>query len=58
MDYADYREEGGVKIPLQWTVARPLGRFTVHISKMEQNVPIADSKFERPATAGSNSSAK
>ncbi|MGE5322775.1 MAG: c-type cytochrome [Actinomycetota bacterium] len=49
IDYADYKEEGGVWIPLQWTIARPLGRFTIHIDKVEQNVPIADSKFEKPA---------
>jgi len=58
VDYADYREQGGVKIPLQWTVARPLGRFTIQISKVEQNVPIADSKFEKPAAAGSNAPGK
>lgn len=53
IDYADYHEEDGVKIPLQWTVARPAGRFTIRISKVEQNVPIADSKFEKPvAPAG------
>jgi len=51
VDYADYREESGVKIPLQWTVARPNGRFTIQISKIEQNVPIADSKFEKPAVS-------
>jgi outer membrane lipoprotein-sorting protein len=48
IDYADYRKEGGVKVPLQWTVAHPGGRFTINVSKVEQNVPIADSKFERP----------
>lgn len=51
VDYADYREEGGMKVPMQWTVARPLGRFTIQISKVEQNVPIADSKFEKPAAS-------
>jgi len=58
IDYADYREEGGVKIPLQWTVARPGGRFTIQISKVEQNVPIADSKFEKPAAGGSTTPGK
>lgn len=48
-DYADYKDQGGVKIPLQWTVARPGAHFTVQISKIEQNVPITDSKFEKPA---------
>lgn len=51
VDYVDYREESGVKIPMQWTVARPNGRFTIQISKVEQNVPIADSKFEKPAAS-------
>ena len=51
VDYANYHEEGGVKIPLQWTVARPNGRFTIQVSKVEQNVPIADSKFEKPAAS-------
>jgi photosynthetic reaction center cytochrome c subunit len=51
VDYGNYHEEGGVKIPLQWTVARPNGRFTIQISKVEQNVPIADSKFEKPAAS-------
>jgi len=49
IDYAGYKDEGGVKIPLQWTVARPGGRFTIQIDKVQQNVPIADSKFEKPA---------
>lgn len=49
VDYADYHEQGGVKIPMQWTVARPGGRFSIQINKVEQNVPIADSKFEKPA---------
>ncbi|HKF20065.1 MAG TPA: c-type cytochrome [Candidatus Angelobacter sp.] len=49
VDYADYRSEGGVKLPFQWTVARPLGRFTIQVTGMQQNVPIADAKFEKPA---------
>jgi photosynthetic reaction center cytochrome c subunit len=58
VDYADYREESGVKIPMQWTVARPNGRFTIQISKVEQNVPIADSKFEKPAASEQKSGTK
>jgi outer membrane lipoprotein-sorting protein len=58
VDYADYREQDGVKIPMQWTVARPLGRFTIQISKVEQNVPISDSKFEKPSTSGTNAPGK
>ena len=47
-DYADYRSENGVKIPFQWTIARPLGRFTIQISETQQNVPVDDKKFEKP----------
>jgi photosynthetic reaction center cytochrome c subunit len=49
VDYADYRSEGGVKIPFQWTVARPLGRFTIQVSEVQQNVAIDDGKFQKPA---------
>ena len=49
IDYADYREEGGVKTPFRWTVARPSGRFTIQIEHMQQNVPIEDDKFAKPA---------
>jgi photosynthetic reaction center cytochrome c subunit len=48
VDYADYRSEGGVKLPFQWTVARPLGRFTIQVTEMQQNVPIDDAKFAKP----------
>jgi photosynthetic reaction center cytochrome c subunit len=48
IDYADYREAGGTKIPFRWTLARPSGRFTIQISKVEENVPVDDAKFEKP----------
>lgn len=48
VDYADYRAQDGVKVPFQWTVARPLGRFTIQVSELQQNVPVDDKKFEKP----------
>jgi photosynthetic reaction center cytochrome c subunit len=51
IDYADYRSEGGVKIHFQWTVARPLGRFTVKVTETQQNLPVDDKKFEKPAAS-------
>ena len=51
IDYADYRQEGGVRTPFRWTVARPGGRFTIQIDQMQQNVPIDDGKFAKPAAA-------
>jgi photosynthetic reaction center cytochrome c subunit len=49
IDYADYRNSGGAKIPFRWTLARPNGRFTIQISEAQANVPIDDAKFARPS---------
>jgi photosynthetic reaction center cytochrome c subunit len=49
IDYADYRVVDGVKIPYQWTVARPNGAFTIKIDKAEQNVPVDEKLFVAPA---------
>lgn len=49
IDYADYRDTGGVKIPYRWTLARPNGRFTIQVSDVQQNVPVDDAKFAKPA---------
>ncbi|HXZ81798.1 MAG TPA: c-type cytochrome [Terriglobales bacterium] len=51
IDYADYRETGGVKVPYRWTIARPSGRFTIQLEQVQQNVPIEDSKFAKPSPA-------
>jgi photosynthetic reaction center cytochrome c subunit len=48
IDYADYREAGGVKIPFRWTLSRPGGRFTIQINEVQENVPVDDAKFVRP----------
>jgi hypothetical protein len=49
IDYADYRETNGVKIPYRWTLARPSGRFTIQVSDVKQNVEVEDAKFAKPA---------
>jgi hypothetical protein len=48
IDYADYRDANGVKVPYRWTLARPNGRFTIQISEMQQNVPVDEAKFVKP----------
>jgi photosynthetic reaction center cytochrome c subunit len=50
IDYGDYREVDGVEIPFRWTLARPLGRFTIQVETTKQNVPIDDSRFAMPST--------
>jgi len=49
VDYADYRDAGGVKIPYRWTLSRPNGRFTIQIAEVKANVPVDDAKFAKPA---------
>ena len=48
VDYADYRETDGVKIPYRWTLARPNGAFTIRVDSVQQNVPIDGKLFEAP----------
>ncbi len=52
VDFADYREAGGVKTPYRWTIARPSGSFTIQVEKVEQNVAIDDAKFVEPVAGG------
>jgi photosynthetic reaction center cytochrome c subunit len=49
VDFADYRDVGGVKTPYRWTIARPSGAFTIQVDQVQQNVPIDDAKFVEPA---------
>jgi photosynthetic reaction center cytochrome c subunit len=48
IDYADYREVDGVKVPFRWTVARPGNRFTIQVEEIRQNVPVDEAKFKAP----------
>jgi photosynthetic reaction center cytochrome c subunit len=48
IDYADYRDANGVKIPFRWTLARPGNRFTIQVEQVQQNVPVDDAKFVPP----------
>ena len=50
IDYADYRDAGAVKVAYRWTLARPSGVFTIQLSELQQNVPVDDAKFVKPAT--------
>jgi hypothetical protein len=49
IDYADYKEFDGVKVATKWTLSRPNGRFTIQIKDVQDNVPVDDSKFTKPA---------
>jgi len=52
LDYSDYRDVNGVKLPFQWTSAIPTGRFAIQIESAQANVAIPEDKFRKPASAG------
>jgi hypothetical protein len=48
IDYADYRELNGVKVPFRWTLARPGGQFTIQAKDVKQNASVDEVKFAKP----------
>jgi len=48
IDYADYREVAGVKLPFRWTVTWLSGRSTIELTEVQPNVPIDAAKFAKP----------
>ncbi len=48
IDYSDYRDADGVKVPFRWVLARPGNRFTIQVDEVHQNVPVDDAKFVAP----------
>jgi photosynthetic reaction center cytochrome c subunit len=51
IEYSDYRETGGVKIPYRWTLARPNGAFTIKVEQVQQNVAVDEKLFVPPKDA-------
>jgi photosynthetic reaction center cytochrome c subunit len=49
VDYADYREVAGVKMPFRWTVSWLDGKENVELTEVQPNVPIDAAKFAKPA---------
>jgi hypothetical protein len=49
IDYADYREVDGVKIPFSWTIKRSWSKAIMRIEEIKQNVAIDDAEFEKPS---------
>jgi photosynthetic reaction center cytochrome c subunit len=48
IDYSDYRDVAGLKLPFHWISATPTGRFTIQLESAEANQAIPASKFEKP----------
>ena len=49
VDYEDYREVNGVKVPFKWTVTWTDGRSVIELSSLQTNVPVDAAKFGKPA---------
>jgi len=52
IDYADYREVAGVRMPFRWTVTWLSGRSTIELTEVRPNVPIDAAKFAKPRSSG------
>ena len=48
IDYADYREVAGVKIPFRWAVTWLDGKENFELSDLQPNAPIDSAKFAKP----------
>jgi hypothetical protein len=50
VDYSDYREVGGIKMPFRFTFAWLDGRDAFQLNEVQLNVPIDAAKFGRPSS--------
>ena len=48
IDYSDYREVGGLKLPFKWTMSWLDGRSNFELSEVQPNAAVDASRFVRP----------
>jgi hypothetical protein len=51
IDYSDYRDVAGVKMPFRWIATWTDGQSTTQLTEVQPNVQIDDAKFAKPAPA-------
>jgi photosynthetic reaction center cytochrome c subunit len=51
IDYSDYRDVAGVKLPFRWIVTWTNGQTTTELTELQPNVAIDAARFNRPAPA-------
>jgi hypothetical protein len=51
IDFDDYREVAGVKVPFRWAFAWVSGRDVVELNDVQPNVAIDAARFAKPAPA-------
>jgi photosynthetic reaction center cytochrome c subunit len=52
VDYADYRDVGGIRFPFRWTFAWLDGRDDFSFTQVKMNVPIDAARFGEPEVTG------
>jgi hypothetical protein len=52
VDYADYRDVNGVKLPFKYTFAWLDGRDAFQLNNVRVNLPIDSAKFAKPSASG------
>lgn len=50
IDYSDYRDVSGVKLPFHWMSSTPTGHTSVQLESAQANVSIPATTFEKPAS--------
>jgi photosynthetic reaction center cytochrome c subunit len=48
IDYSDYRNVDGVKVPFRIVISGPTSISTIQIDEVQENAPVNDTKFSRP----------
>jgi hypothetical protein len=48
VDYSDYRDSAGIKMPFKWTVSWLDGRSVFELTRVQPNVAIDPAKFAKP----------
>jgi outer membrane lipoprotein-sorting protein len=49
IDFTDYRDVSGIKMPFHWTTTWTDGQTNIDLSELQVNVPIDGAKFAKPA---------
>jgi len=52
VDYGDYRDVNGVKIPFKYTFAWLDGRDAFQLNNVRVNLPLDSAKFAKPSASG------
>lgn len=51
IDYSDYRDVAGVKMPFAWTVSQTYMQMSIQLNEVRPNVAVEAARFAKPAPA-------